>query len=197
MNKQDLTNKIMDGLQNVLNESLNESKAFDPKNNKQHREAYNSFVKWFNRWKEKLGREEIRGLMRKVTNDALGDNLDTINERYNINEAAISGALDEHIAFDLFLTFQNTRSLHDMSQQMVDNLIRRLRKGEELSLETLANSSVVEKYAKATLDEYRRSVEGAAHLIISTATRKDLKRRIAQDLINDANDDYAFELHGM
>ena len=286
MNKEELARKIMSGLSN----SLNESKAFDPKNNKDHREAYNSFVKWYNRWKEKLGREEIRGLVKKVTNDALGDNLDMINEAYklpnpivntytgplpkvnsddnalydeetgetiatmdikqygygpkgksciikfkpglslqdklnyrdailknrtlkswfniqkssfiyhqpelfeSLNESGISGPEDDHLAFDLFLTFQNTRELYDLSRPMVNNLISRLRKGEELSIDVLAASSVVEKYVKATIEEYKRTVGGA---FINTATRKNLKRRIAQDLINDAKDDYAFELHDM
>lgn len=186
MNKEELTRKIMSGLSN----SLNESKAFDPKNNKDHKEAYNSFVKWYNRWKEKLGREEIRGLVRKVTNDALGDNLD------RINESKIPGPEDNHLAFDLFLTFQNTRELYDLSRPMVNNLINRLRKGEELSIDVLAASSVVEKYVKATIDEYKRTVADAPSFV-NTSTRKNLKRRIAQDLINDAKDDYAFELHDM
>ena len=43
MNKEELTRKIMRGIK----ESLNESRAFDPKNNKDHKAAYNSFVKWF------------------------------------------------------------------------------------------------------------------------------------------------------
>jgi len=78
MNKEELTQKIMRGLR----ESLNESKTLDLKENKDHKAAYNSFVKWYNRWKEKLGREEIRALVKKVSNDALGDNLDMINEAY-------------------------------------------------------------------------------------------------------------------
>lgn len=186
MNKEELTQKIMRGLR----ESLNESKTLDLKENKDHKAAYNSFVKWYNRWKEKLGREEIRALVKKVTNDALGDNLDMINE------SGIPGPEDDHLAFDLFLTFQNTRELYDLSQPMVDNLIKRLKKGEELSIDVLAASSVVEKYAKATIEEYKRTVDGAPRFV-NTSTRKNLKRRIAQDLINDAKDDYAFELHDM
>lgn len=271
MNKEELTRKIMEGLK----ESLNESKALDLKTNKDHKAAYNSFVKWYNRWKEKLGREEIRALVKKVSNDALGDNLDMINESgyninlddgttiyhsdptsqiedlkangkvwvaikgtndratkifqqdnqeflatckklglrisgnverkdingnihklYTLNESGIPGPEDDHLAFDLFLTFQNTRELYDLSQPMVDNLVKRLRKGEELSIDILAASSVVEKYAKATIEEYKRTVDGAP-MFINTSTRKNLKRRIAQDLINDAKDDYAFELHDM
>ena len=185
MNKEELTRKIMEGLK----DSLNESKSLDLKENKVHKAAYNSFVKWYNRWKEKLGREEIRALVKKVTNDALGDNLDMINE------SGILGLEDDHLAFDLFLTFQNTRELHDLSQLMVDNLIRRLRKGEELSVDILSASSIVEKYAKATIEEYKRTVVDAPR--INTDTRKNLKHRIAQDLINDAKDDYDFELHNM
>lgn len=363
MNKEELRNKIIKG----LSKSLNESKAFDPKNNKDHKAAYNSFVKWYNRWKEKLGREEIRALVKKVANDALGDNLDMINEAYKmpnpivntytgplpkvdsddnaiydeetgetiatigeygivkfkpglslqdklnyrdailknrtlkswfnidkssfiyhqpelyeslnesgyniklddgtsiyhsdpssqikdlktngkvwiavkgtndkatrafqkdnqeflstckklglqvsgnverkdingnihklytLNESGIHGPEDDHLAFDLFLTFQNTRELHDLSRPMVNNLIKRLRKDEELSVDVLAASSIVEKYTKATIEEYKRTVDGAPS-VINTSTRKNLKRRIAQDLINDAKDDYAFELHDM
>ena len=288
MNKDELTQKIMRGLR----ESLNESKSIDLKENKDHKAAYNSFVKWYNRWKEKLGREEIHALVKKVTNDALGDNLDMINEAYklpnpivntytgplpkvnsddnelydeetgetiatmnikqygydpkskcciikfkpglslqdklnyrdailtnrtlkhrfniqkssfiyhqpelfeSLNESGIPGPEDEHMAFNLFLTFQNTRELYDLSRPMVDNLIKRLRKGEELSIDILAASSIIEKYAKATIEEYKRSVAGAT-TFINTSTRKNLKRRIAQNLINDAKDDYEFELHDM
>lgn len=199
MNREDLTNKIMKGIKSSFNNSLNESKTFDPKNNKQHREAYNSFVKWYNRWKEKLGREEIRGLVRKVTNDALGDNLDTINDRTNVNESRVASTREdgnEHLAFDLYLTFANTRKLKEMADPLIDNLIRRLRKGEELSQEILANSSMVEKYAKATIDEYRKNVDDS-RLFVSPGTRKAFKWQIAELLIRDAQDDYAFELHDM
>ena len=291
MNKEELTRKIMEGLK----ESLNESKTLDLKTNKDHKAAYNSFVKWYNRWKEKLGREEIRALVKKVSNDALGDNLDMINEAYkaykmpnpivntytgplpkvdsddntlydeetgeaiatmdikqysfdpkskcciikfkpglslqdklnyrdailknrtlknwfniqkssfiyhqpelfeSLNEARMPGAEDDHLAFDLYLTFDNTRELQDMSQPMVNNLIKRLRKGEELSIDILAASSVVEQYVKATIDEYKHTVADG-RIYVSSATRKNLKRRIAQGLINDAQDDYAFELHDM
>ena len=198
MNREDLTNKIMEGVKSYFNNSLNESKTFDPKNNKQHREAYNSFVKWYNRWKEKLGREEIRGLVRKVTNDALGDNLDTINDRTNVNESRVASTKEdgnEHLAFDLYLTFANTRKLKEMASPMIDNLLRRLRKGEELSQEILANSSMVEKYAKATIDEYRKNVDDS--IFVSPGTRKAFKWQIAELLIRDAQDDYAFELHDM
>lgn len=199
MNREDLTNKIMKGIKSSFNNSLNESKTFDPKNNKQHREAYNSFVKWYNRWKEKLGREEIRGLVKKVTNDALGDNLDTINDRTNVNESRVASTREdgnEHLAFDLYLTFANTRKLKEMASPMIDNLLRRLRKGEELSQEILANSSMVEKYAKATIDEYRKNVDDS-RLFVSPGTRKAFKWQIAELLIRDAQDDYAFELHDM
>ena len=80
MNKEELTKKIMRGLR----ESLNESKAFEPRNNKNHKAAYNSFVKWFDRWKGKLDRDELRAMIKKVSADALGDNLDMINEAYKM-----------------------------------------------------------------------------------------------------------------
>ena len=182
MNKEELTEKIMRGLR----ESLNESKALDLKENKDHKAAYNSFVKWYNRWKEKLGREEIRALVKKVSNDALGDNLDMINE------SGIPGPEDDHLAFDLFLTFQNTRELYDLSRPMVNNLINRLRKGEKLSIGVLAASSPVEKYAKATIEEYRR-ING--RIMVNTSTRKNLKRRIANRLYYDAQEEYAIELY--
>lgn len=290
MNKEELTRKIMRGLR----ESLNESKAFDPKNNKDHKAAYNSFVKWYDRWKEKLGREEIRALVKKVSNDALGDNLDMINEAYkmpnpiintytgplpkvdsddntlydektgetiatmdikqyghdsrskcciikfkpglslqdklnyrdailknrtlkswfnigkssfiyhqpelfeSLNEARVPARIedaDQHIAEDIFLTYENTREIYDhYINPMADNLLIKLRKGKELSLDVLANSSIIEKHAKVAIDEYRRT---AGRIMIDTATRKALKTKIAQYLINLANDDYQFELHDM
>lgn len=188
MDKQDLQNKIMQGVKNSLNESLNESKAFDPKNNKQHKEAYNSFVKWYNRWKEKLGREEIRGLVRKVTNDALGDNLNTINETYI---ARIEDA-DETLAHDLFLVFENVERLCKMVQPMVDNLVRRLRKGQEPSLDILANSSVMQHYVREVIDYYKREY-ATDRMHIDTATRKALKVKMAKRIINQAQDNFDYE----
>ena len=107
MNKEKLTQKIMRGIR----ESLNESKSLDLKTNKDHKAAYNSFVKWYNRWKEKLGREEIRALVKKISNDALGDNLDMINESKQLYEWGKPGAADEQLAEDLALTFRNTYEL--------------------------------------------------------------------------------------
>lgn len=175
-----------------INESLNESKSLDLKSNKDHKAAYNSFVKWYNRWKEKLGREEIRALVKKVSSDALGDNLDVINEARV--PARIEDA-NQHLAFDIFLTYENTREISDrFITPLVDNLLRRLRKGQEISYDVLVNSSVLEKHAKAAIDEYRR-VNG--RIMVDTATRKALKAKIAEYLINLANDDYSFELHDM
>ena len=188
MNKEELTKKIMRGLR----ESLNESKAFDPRNNKDHKAAYNSFVKWFDRWKGKLDRDELRAMIKKVSADALGDNLDMINEARV--PARIEDA-DQHMAYDIFLTYENTREIYDhFITPMADNLLRRLRKGQELSFDVLVNSSVIENHAKAAIDEYRR-VNG--RIMVDTATRKALKAEIAEYLINLANDDYSFELHDM
>lgn len=171
---------------------INESKSFDPKNNKDHKAAYNSFVKWFDRWKGKLDRDELRAMIKKVSADALGDNLDMINEArvpVRIEDA------DQHMAYDLFLTYENTREIYDnFITPMADNLLRRLRKGQELSFDALVNSSIIEKHAKAAIDEYRRTV---GRITVDTATRKALKARIAEYLIDLANDDYSFELHDM
>jgi len=288
MNKEELTRKIMRGLR----ESLNESKSLDLKENKDHKAAYNSFVKWYNRWKEKLGREEIRALVKKVSNDALGDNLDMINEAYtapklienpntgklpkvdiddneiydeatnkkiatinivnhgvlsksciikfksglslqdklnyrdailkdrtlkrlyniqkssfsanhpelfeSLNESRVPARIEDanqHLAYDIFLTYENTREIYDhFITPVVDNLLRRLRKGQELSFDVLVNSSILERHAKAAIDEYRKM---NGRIVIDTATRKALKAKIAEYLINLANDDYAFELHDM
>lgn len=171
---------------------INESKSLDLKTNKDHKAAYNSFVKWYNRWKEKLGREEIRALVKKVTNDALGDNLDMINE--SRVPARIEDA-NQHMAYDIFLTYENTREIYDnYITPLADNLLRRLRKGQELSFDVLVNSSVLERHAKAAIEEYRRM---NGRIAVDTATRKALKAKIAEYLINLANDDYSFELHDM
>lgn len=188
MNKEDLKNKIMSGISSFNFEGetpINEAKAFDPKNNKDHREAYNSFVKWFNRWKEKLGREEIRGLMRKVTNDALGDNLD------RINESRMPGADDDHQAFDLYLWCENTREIRERDCQMAINaLVRKIKLGVELDKEYLANSSMVDKIARHTIETYRNSYPNT---YVSSSTRKNLRARIADMLIRDAEEEIHFE----
>jgi len=283
MNKDELTRKIMRGLK----ESLNESKAFDPRNNKDHKAAYNSFVKWFDRWKGKLDRDELRAMIKKVSADALGDNLDMINEAYkmpnpivntytgslpkvdsddneiydeetgktiatmdikqygydprsksciikfksglslqdklnyrdvilknralkrqyniqkssfsanhpelfeSLNETRVPAKIEDanqHLVYDIFLTYKNTREIYDhLITPLADNLLRKLRKGQELSFDALVNSSVLERHAKAAIDEYRR-ING--RIMVDTATRKALKAKIAEYLINLANDDY-------
>ena len=116
----------------------------------------------------------------------------------DVNESRVPARIedaDQDIAYDLFLTYENTREIYDhFITPMVDNLLRRLRKGQELSFDALVNSSVIEKHAKAAIDEYRRTV---GRIIVSAATRKALKAKIAEYLINSANDDYSFELHDM
>ena len=171
---------------------INESKAFDPRNNKNHKAAYNSFVKWFDRWKGKLDRDELRAMIKKVSADALGDNLDAINEARV--PARIEDA-DQHKAEDIFLTYMHTREIYDhYINPMADNLLIKLRKGQELSFDVLVRSSIIEKHAKAAIDEYRRM---NGRIMVDTATRKALKAKIAEYLIDLANDDYAFEQHDM
>ncbi len=272
MNKEELTRKIMEGLK----ESLNESKALDLKTNKDHKAAYNSFVKWYNRWKEKLGREEIRALVKKVTNDALGDNLDMINESgyniklddgtsiyhsdptsqiedlktngkvwvaikgtndratkifqqdnqeflaackklglqvsgnverkdingnihklYTLNESkqlyewGKPGAADEALAEDLALTFRNTYELWEKNAMwMVNALLKRLRKGQPVLEEHLANSGSMNVFARAAIEEYCKDYP---HTYVSTATRKLLKQKIAHEIFEYAMDEWEYE----
>lgn len=181
MNKENLRNKIMAN----LSESLNEAKAFDPKNNKDHREAYNSFVKWYNRWKEKLGREEIRGLVRKVTNDALGDNLD------RINEARIPGAADEHLAEDIALRFDNTGYLWQQYAEWVTNcLLKRLRRGQAVLEDYLANASIIDEALRATIKDYQKEYP---NLYVSSDTRKLARQKITHLIYTHAMDEWEYE----
>lgn len=187
MNKEELTRKIMEGLK----ESLNESKALDLKTNKDHKAAYNSFVKWYNRWKEKLGREEIRALVKKLSNDALGDNLDMINESKQLYEWGKPGAADETLAEDLALTFRNTYELWEKNAMwMVNALLKRLRKGQPVLEEHLANSGSMNVFARATIEEYCKDYP---HTYVSTATRKLLKQKIAHEIFEYAMDEWEYE----
>lgn len=287
--------KLVDRFDIKEDSFINESKAFDPRNNKNHKAAYNSFVKWFDRWKGKLDRDELRAMIKKVSADALGDNLDAINESHKnineelnvpgrkildkyiqypkmpanelvdvmskdgwildpyyydennvlgtitiklikdnetlyieyankdyeyfngghilrllpdlktivdsqyivkkVNESHMPGADDDHQAFDIFLTYENTREIYDhYITPMADNLLIKLRKGQELSFDVLVKSSIIEKHAKVAIDEYKR-ING--RIMVDTATRKALKAKIAEYLIDLANDDYAFEQHDM
>ena len=187
MNKEELTRKIMRGLR----ESLNESKAFDPKNNKDHKAAYNSFVKWYDRWKGKLDRDELRAMIKKVSADALGDNLDMINESKQLNEWGNSGAADESLAEDLALTFRNTYELWErQAMWMVNALLKRLRKGQPVLEDHLANCSTMNTFARAAIDSYRKDFP---QTYVSTATRKLLKQKIAHDIFEYAMDKWEYE----
>lgn len=291
--------KLVDRFDIKEDSFINESKAFDPRNNKNHKAAYNSFVKWFDRWKGKLDRDELRAMIKKVSADALGDNLDAINEsRKNklneelnvpgrkildkyiqypkmpanelvdvmsedgwilahnyydennvlgtitiklirgketlyieyankdheyfngsnvlqllpdlknivdsqyivkeVNEARVPARIEDanqHMAEDIFLTYMHTREIYDhYINPMADNLLIKLRKGQELSFDVLVKSSIIEKHAKVAIDEYKR-ING--RIMVDTATRKALKAKITEYLIDLANDDYAFEQHDM
>lgn len=187
MNKDELTRKIMRGLR----ESLNESKTFDPRYNKDHKAAYNSFVKWFDRWKGKLDRDELRAMVKKVSADALGDNLDMINEAKQLNEWKKPGAADELLAEDLALTFINTMELwENCATWMIDSLLKRLRKGQPVLEEHLVNCSSMNAFARATIENYCKKY---TQIYVSTATRKLLKQKIAHAIFEAAMDEWEYE----
>lgn len=104
--------------------------------------------------------------------------------------ARATGEPDEMVARELTLYFENERELYEMTQALVDNLVRRMRKGTEVSEDILANSSVMDKIVKATLNKYMKDY---GSFQVDTATRKATKRAIAQNLIQRAEDNFEFE----
>lgn len=104
--------------------------------------------------------------------------------------ARATGEPDEMVARELTLYFKNERELYEMTQALVDNLVRRMRKGTEVSEDILANSSVMDKIVRATLNKYMKDY---GSFQVDTATRKATKKAIAQNLIQRAEDEFEYE----
>lgn len=100
----------------------------------------------------------------------------------------IKEALDEDLIRELFLYGTNHRPYYDKYEKpMVDNLIKKGKKDPGcLNVDLLASSSVMQKHIKFITDEYSREF---GKVEIKGADRKELARRLAEYLINSANDE--------
>lgn len=52
-----------------INEIINESKEWNPRSFKSHRDAYNSFIKWYDKWIKYMNEDEIVDMLKVIIQD--------------------------------------------------------------------------------------------------------------------------------
>lgn len=101
------------------------------------------------------------------------------------------GAIDRDAVREILLWFENDRDLYDRFNVPIANmLVKKMRKGVQLDLETLAKSSMIDNVVRETLRSYWRSF-GSFH--VDPETRKAMKHEIAQSILIYAQDQFDYE----
>ena len=86
---------------------------------------------------------------------------------------------------------ENDHDLYDrFNVPIADMLVRKMRKGVELDLETLAKSSMIDNVVRETLRSYWRMF-GSFH--VDPETRKAMKHEIAESILMYAQDQFDYE----
>lgn len=102
-------------------------------------------------------------------------------------EASVLGDVDKNMIEELSLIIKNTRSLYNQTRALVDNLVKKVKKGTDLDLDKLANSSVVDQMIRDASKEYTRL--SGERAMLSTATRKAAKQELAEYLLDLVEDE--------
>ena len=101
----------------------------------------------------------------------------------------IGEVADEHMAFDLYLWCRNTSEIWNKHCMPIAYLlVRKMKKGLVPDADYLANSSVVDNIARITIRDYNRNFP----ISVDTATRKLLKKQIADAIISEADEEYQY-----
>lgn len=101
------------------------------------------------------------------------------------------GAIDRDAVREILLWFENDHDLYDRFNVPIANMfIKKMRKGVQLDLETLAKSSMIDNVVRETLRSYWRSF-GSFH--VNPETRKAMKHEIAQSILIYAQDQFDYE----
>ena len=113
------------------------------------------------------------------------------DEDEDIDGCSGIGAADEDAVREIYLWFVNTRELRERyGYPLRDALVRKLRKGIELSEDYLAKSSVIDNIVRETIKDYAKSF---GTFYISPETRKAMKKEIAEYILNEAYDEYEYD----
>lgn len=108
----------------------------------------------------------------------------------SVSGVGIVGDLDPDAVREIVLWYENTQDLYFRHHvPLRDSLVRKLKRGVELDINTLAKSSIIDGIVRATLQDYFKNF-GSFH--VSTATRNQMKREIAERVLEDAYDSYNY-----
>ena len=105
-------------------------------------------------------------------------------------KGAISGigAIDRDAVREILLWFENSHNLYDRFNVPIANmLVKKMRKGVQLDLETLAKSSMIDNVVRETLRSYWRRF---GSFPVDPETRKAMKHEIAQSILIYAQDQF-------
>ena len=77
----------------------------------------------------------------------------------------------------------NTRHLYEFKRKLIENLIKKMKKGENVTVERLAESRVIEKLLHDTIADYAREF---GNFSLPTNIRKQIKLEMSKMMIEDA-----------
>ena len=101
------------------------------------------------------------------------------------------GAIDRDAVREILLWFESDHDLYDrFNVPIADMLVRKMRKGVELDLETLAKSSMIDNVVRETLRSYWRMF---GSFPVDPETRKAMKHEIAESILMYAQDQFDYE----
>ena len=101
------------------------------------------------------------------------------------------GVIDRDAVREILLWFENNSDLYDrFSVPIANMLVKKMRKGVQLDLETLAKSSMIDNVVRETLRSYWRAF---GSFPVDPQTRKEMKHEIAQSIMIYAQDQFDYE----
>lgn len=101
------------------------------------------------------------------------------------------GVIDRDAVREILLWFENNSDLYSHFTVPIANmLVKKIRKGVQLDLETLEKSSMIDNVVRETLRSYWRRF-GSFH--VDPETRKAMKHEIAQSILIYAQDQFDYE----
>ena len=109
------------------------------------------------------------------------------------SKKAISGigVIDRDVVREILLYFENDHDLYDRFNVPIANmLVKKMRKGVQLDLETLSKSSMIDNVVRETLRSYWRRF---GSFPVDPQTRKAMKHEIAQSILIYAQDQFDYE----
>lgn len=101
------------------------------------------------------------------------------------------GVIDRNAVREILLWFENNIDLYsNFTVPIANMLVKKIRKGVQLDLETLEKSSMIDNVVRETLRSYWRRF---GSFPVDPETRKAMKHEIAQSILIYAQDQFDYE----